>query len=106
MQDVDDLRKQIFDESHGFQYLIHPGGTKMSRDLQEVYWWNELKNDIAESVSKCLNCQHVKAEHQRKGGLSQDIDIPTWKREDVNMDFVGGLPRAHRQNDSLEGYYR
>src|SRR5688572_19789078 len=35
------------------------------------------------------------------GGLSQDIDIPTWKWEDINMDFVTGLPKVRGGCDSI-----
>ena len=31
----------------------------------------------------------------------QKFTIPTWKWEEVNMDFVTGLPRTHHQHDSV-----
>ena len=55
--DVDSLRGQILEEAHGSRYSIHAGATKMYRDLQEVYWWQGIKRDIAEFVDKCPNCQ-------------------------------------------------
>ena len=58
-----------------------------------------MKRDIAGFVAKCPNCQQVKVEHQRPGGLSQNISIPTWKWEEVNMDFVVCLPQTRRQHD-------
>ncbi|WMV25402.1 hypothetical protein MTR67_018787 [Solanum verrucosum] len=60
-----------------------------------------MKRDIAKFVARCSNCEQVKAEHQGLGGLTQDIDIPTWKWEEVNMDFVVGLPRTRRQHDTI-----
>lgn len=54
--------------------------------------WNGLKRYIAELVAKCRNCQQVKVQHQRLGGLSNDIAILPQKWEDANMDFVFGLP--------------
>ncbi|WMV25733.1 hypothetical protein MTR67_019118 [Solanum verrucosum] len=60
----------------------------------EIYWWNGMKKDIAGFVAKCPNCQQVKVEHQKPRVLSQDISIPTWKWEDLNMDFIVGLPRT------------
>ena len=60
-----------------------------------------MKRGIANFVARCSNCQQVKAEHQGPGGLTQNIDIPTWKWEDFNMYFVVGLPRIHRQHDSI-----
>ena len=57
-------------------YSIHPGVTMIYRDLREVYWWNVMKRDIADFVSKCPNCQQVKVEHKKLGGMTQEIDIP------------------------------
>lgn len=56
-------------------------------------------------VAKCMNFQQVKAKHLKRGGLSQDIDIPTLKWEDVNMDFVVGLSRTFWHNYSLFDHY-
>ncbi|XP_075111445.1 uncharacterized protein LOC142181797 [Nicotiana tabacum] len=43
----------------------------------------------------------VKVEHQRPGGLTQNIEIPIWKWEMINMDFITGLPRSFRKHDSI-----
>ncbi|WMV58317.1 hypothetical protein MTR67_051702 [Solanum verrucosum] len=73
----------------------------MYRDLREIYWWNGMQKDIATIVAKCPNCQQVKVKHQKLGGLSQGIDIPSWKWEDMNMNFIVGLPRTRGQHDSI-----
>nr|XP_033517441.1 uncharacterized protein LOC117281697 [Nicotiana tomentosiformis] len=74
--DVDGLRKAIMEEAHSSRYSIHPGATKMYLDLKELYWWKGMKKQVADHVAKYLNCQQVKAEHQRPGGLAQYIEIP------------------------------
>ncbi|XP_070008253.1 uncharacterized protein [Nicotiana sylvestris] len=61
----------------------------MYHDLKEIYWWNKMKKYVANFVAKCPNCQQVKVEHQRLDGLAQRIEIPMWKWEMINMDFVG-----------------
>ena len=53
--DVDGLRKRIFDEAHTSRYVVHPGSTKMYQDLKTIYWWNNMKRDVANYVAKCLN---------------------------------------------------
>ena len=60
-----------------------------------------MKRDIANFVAQCLNCQQVKIERQKPGGLLQAMEIPTWKWELINMDFVTGLPRTPRKYDSV-----
>ncbi|KAH0637947.1 hypothetical protein KY290_036496 [Solanum tuberosum] len=58
--DVGELRQHILTEAHNSRYSIHPGATKMYRDLREVYWWNGMKRYIADFVAKCPNCEQVK----------------------------------------------
>ena len=47
------------------------------------------------------NCQQVKVENQKLSVLLQEIQIHTWKWEDVNMDFIVRLHRTRRQYDSI-----
>ena len=58
-----------------------------------------MKSDIANLVRKCPNCQHVNVEHQKQGGMTQDIESPTWKLEVIDIDFITGLPRTCKQHD-------
>ncbi|WMV30780.1 hypothetical protein MTR67_024165, partial [Solanum verrucosum] len=88
-------------ESHGSRYSIHPGVTKMYRDLKRLYWWSGMKMDITEFMAKCQNCQQVKYEHQRPAGLLHRMPIPKWKWEIIVMDFVVGLPKTLGKFDSI-----
>ena len=63
------------EEAHSSGYSIHSDPTNMYHDLREVYWWEAMKKDIAEFVAKCSNCQQLKVEHQRLGGLAQNIEL-------------------------------
>ncbi|GJT62644.1 putative reverse transcriptase domain-containing protein [Tanacetum coccineum] len=65
-----DLRSVIIHESHKSKYSIHLGSKKMYQDMKKLYWWPNMKADIATYVSKCLTCAKVKDEHQRPSGLS------------------------------------
>ncbi|XP_070036773.1 uncharacterized protein [Nicotiana tomentosiformis] len=98
---VGELCAKILSEAHYSRYAVHPGATKMYRDLRQIYWWNGMKKDIAEMVAQCPNCQQVKAEHQRPGGLTQCIELPLWKWDMINMDFITGLPHTPRRYDSI-----
>ncbi|GKD73106.1 putative reverse transcriptase domain-containing protein [Tanacetum coccineum] len=74
-----DLRNVIMHESHKSKYSIHPGFDKMYQDMKKLYWWPNIKANIATYVSKCLTCAKVKAEHQRPLGLLVQPEIPQWK---------------------------
>ncbi|GJY78736.1 putative reverse transcriptase domain-containing protein [Tanacetum coccineum] len=49
-----DLRTVIMHESHKSKYSIHPGSDKMYQDMKKLYWWPNMKANIATYVSKCL----------------------------------------------------
>ncbi|GJT38060.1 putative reverse transcriptase domain-containing protein [Tanacetum coccineum] len=78
----------------------------MYQDLKRLYWWPNMKADIATYVEKCLTCAKVKAEHMKPSGLLQQPEIPEWKWEKVTMDFVSGLPRTPSGYDSIWLYLR
>jgi hypothetical protein len=73
----------------------------MYRDLKIRYWWKDMKKDIAHYVACCDTCSRVKIEHQKPAGLLKPLAIPAWKWEDISMDFVVGLPRTPKGNDSV-----
>nr|GEY39919.1 putative reverse transcriptase domain-containing protein [Tanacetum cinerariifolium] len=73
------LIKQIFEFRHdGIR------SDKMYQDLKPLYWWPNMKVDIATYFSKCLTCAKVAA---TTGDSSLDV-------ERIAMDFVSGLLRT------------
>ncbi|GJR01743.1 retrotransposon protein, putative, ty3-gypsy subclass [Tanacetum coccineum] len=50
----------------------------MYHDLKELYWWPNMKADIATYISKCLTCSKVKVECQKPSGLLQQPKILVW----------------------------
>ena len=63
------LKKEILEEAHRSKYTVHLGGNKMYQDLKSLYWWENMKKEIAQFVQTCLICQQVKTEHQKSSGL-------------------------------------
>ncbi|GKB47845.1 putative reverse transcriptase domain-containing protein [Tanacetum coccineum] len=95
------LRELIMHESHKLKYSIHPGSDKMYQDLKKLYWWPNMKAEIATYVSKCLTCAKVKAECQKPSGLLVQPVIPVWKWENITMDFVTKLPKTSTGQDTI-----
>nr|GEW61966.1 putative reverse transcriptase domain-containing protein [Tanacetum cinerariifolium] len=93
-----DLWTVVMHESYKSKYSIYSGSDKMYQDMKKLYWWPNMKVDIATYVSKCLTYAKVKAEHQRPSGLLVQPKIPEWKWDNITMDFITTLPK------SLQGY--
>jgi hypothetical protein len=96
-----EVRQQILDEAHLSRYSIHPESTKMYQGLKQHYWWTKMKIEIARYVARCDTYRLVKAIHIKTAGPLQSLPIPTWKWEDISMDFVVGLPKTAKGFDSI-----
>nr|GEY39525.1 putative reverse transcriptase domain-containing protein [Tanacetum cinerariifolium] len=49
-----DLRTLIMHESHKSKYSNHPGSDKMYQDLKQLYWWPNMKKNIATYVGMVI----------------------------------------------------
>ncbi|GKD07805.1 putative reverse transcriptase domain-containing protein [Tanacetum coccineum] len=61
------------EENYGTEDLYD----KMYQDLKKLYWWPNMKAEIATYISKCLTCARVKAECQKPSGLLVQPMIPS-----------------------------
>ncbi|GKD37039.1 putative reverse transcriptase domain-containing protein [Tanacetum coccineum] len=73
----------------------------MYQDLKKLYWWPNMKAEIASYVSRCLTCAKVKAEYQKPSGLLVQPVIPVWKWENITMDFVTKLLKTSTGQDTI-----
>jgi hypothetical protein len=80
-------------EAHESRYSIHPGSTKMYKDLKRRYWWKDMRRDIAHYMAYC------DIEHQNPLGFLKPLEIPVCKWEDISMDFIVG--HHQKGNDSV-----
>jgi hypothetical protein len=60
-----------------------------------------MKREIAGYVSECDICQRVKASHLKTAGVLQPLPIPSWKWEDISMNFIVGLPNTSQRHGSI-----
>ncbi|KAA0056808.1 ty3-gypsy retrotransposon protein [Cucumis melo var. makuwa] len=69
------VKTELLTETYSSPFTMHPGSTKMYQDLRCVYWWRNMKREVADFVSRCLVCQQVKAPRQRPAGLLQPLSV-------------------------------
>nr|GEZ41486.1 putative reverse transcriptase domain-containing protein [Tanacetum cinerariifolium] len=73
-----DLRSVIMHESHKSKYSIHLGSDKMYQDIKKLYWWPNMKANIATYPA-----------------------IPKWKWDNITMDFITKLPKSPQGFDTI-----
>ncbi|KAL5554707.1 hypothetical protein UlMin_042108 [Ulmus minor] len=71
--DDDELKEQILSEAHTTPYSVHPGATKMYKDLREQFWWPGMKKEVADYVAKCLTSDLYVREIVRLHGVPKSI---------------------------------
>ncbi|GJU79475.1 putative reverse transcriptase domain-containing protein [Tanacetum coccineum] len=75
------LREKVMTEAHSSPFTIHPGSTKMYRDLKQYFWWNGMKQDVATFPFK----------------------IPYMEWNEISMDFITGLPNTQKITQKFDG---
>jgi hypothetical protein len=99
--DLAELNITFLEEVHKKPYSGHPGYQKMITPLRKLFYWPNMKGKTLEYLDRCQDCQQVKAKHQHPVGLLQPLPVPQWKWETISLDFITGLPKTQKQNDSI-----
>ena len=90
-------RLKIIEEFHNEG---HVGRDRTLQLVADAYFWPTLRRYVARFVERCVRCQKSKG-HASNSGLYMPLPIPTQPWTDISMDFVLGLPRTQRGNDSI-----
>src|SRR5438132_11724081 len=73
----------------------------MYQDLKQRFWWTRMKRAVAKYIAKYDVCQRVKVDHLKSAGRLQPLAIPSWKWEEIHMDFIVSLPWTKKGFDSI-----
>ena len=73
----------------------------MYHDLKQRFWWTKMKIEIAQYVARCDTCQRVKAVRLKSTGPLQSLHVPSWKWDDISINFIVGLPKTSKGIDSI-----
>jgi hypothetical protein len=95
------LKQMIVQEMHNVPYAGHTGYQKIVAAVKIHYFWPGMKRDIADYITRCMECQKVKAKHRHPAGLLQPLPILEWKWKVVTMDFITRFPRKTKMHDSI-----
>lgn len=94
------MRENMVQEIHNGRLARHFGVEKTLGQLSHFCFWPKMKAYVQRYMSKCRVCQYVKG-RSHNAGLYIPLPIPNRPRESVSMDFILGLLRTQRGNDSI-----
>ncbi|GJV84384.1 putative reverse transcriptase domain-containing protein [Tanacetum coccineum] len=73
---------------------------KMYHDFKKLYWWPNMKVEIANYISKCLTCAKVKAEYQKPSGCWFKLRFLSGSRKRFNGETI----KTILERSSLEAW--
>jgi len=82
----------LMEEFHSTPTGGHYGIQKTLQRLQENFTWSSMRKDVYNFVAACVTCQLTKYDNRKPAGLLCPLPVPYRPWEDLNMDFIVGLP--------------
>jgi hypothetical protein len=70
-----ELKNMILKEMHNVHYAGHPGYQKTITAVKKPYYWPDLKKEVANYITRCMECQKFKDEHKNPVGFLQPFPI-------------------------------
>ncbi len=78
----------------------HFGVAKTYETLKQHFYWPKMKRLVEKVCGSCMNCLQAKSK-ENNHGLYTPLPVPEHPWVDISMDFVLGLPRSPKGNDSI-----
>jgi hypothetical protein len=92
------MRENLLKEKHTGGLAGHFGHDKTFSNMSESYFWPRMRSEVKRFVDRCRIFHHSK-ERKKNAGFYQPLPIPERPWDEINMDFVSGLPRTQRGFD-------
>ena len=94
------IRELLVCKAHEGGLVGHFGEKRTLEALKEHFYCQVMSQDVHRIMEHCVTCKRAKSKEMAQG-LYMSLLVPNHPREDINMDFVLGLPRTRQGKDSI-----
>jgi hypothetical protein len=94
------LRPMVYEYFHRSQLSAHLGVTKTLNRIAKVFYWPNMRCDVAALVRSCQDCQRAKPAQDSRIGL-HSAKVVTRPMERFFIDFVGPIVRSRKGNVAI-----
>ena len=91
----------IIREVHAQKATGYPGRRKTAALLRRYFVWQSMIKDIYRYIDNCHACRRLKAPRYKLYGELQPLPVPQQRWKDILIDFVVGLPEAHKHTNII-----
>lgn len=88
----DIIKQRILAEFHDTITSGHRGISATLSAMRQLVYWPNMTRDVHDYIMSCPMCITSKYNTQLQPGLLHPIPLPSYRFEQVSMDFVTGLP--------------
>ena len=96
-----DERDNIFYELHKSPIGGHRGVSKTFNRIRQIYYWENLKDDIQRRIQQCLECQLKKLVRLKTKQPMILTDTPGCAFDKIAIDIVGPCQRTKNNNEYI-----
>jgi hypothetical protein len=100
-----EVRTRLIAECHDTPTGGHFGRDKTIEMMKKRFQWKGMAVQVSQYVMTCDTCQRTKHSRQRTNGLLMPLPVPEEIDDHWTMDFVTGLPKTERGNDTIQGHF-
>ena len=95
------LQEKLLHEVHDTSIGGHFRVLRIFKRPLKQFYWPRIHQAVQEYVKRCEVCQRMKSEMLSPAGLLNPFPIPSQVWDDINLDFIEGLPVSHNKGTIL-----
>jgi hypothetical protein len=88
------IKNEILQAYHDDPSAGHFGVNKTQELIARKFYWEHMRSEVQEYISKCQICLGTVPKRHRPYGELQSLPLPDGPMQEISVDFITGLPET------------